>query len=366
MLLKQITPCGLDLCDASPNFLQSGFWARFKSAFGWRPYAFLLETDCEPPSPVLVIVRKIAFGACFAYIPWGPACRVLPPPSFLLDAISSIKKFLPKNVVFLRVDLPHAVDENLRESYAKKQFILSKAEVQPSCTVVINLEETLENILKKMKSKWRYNIRLGERKTKVTLALKNEDFNEDGGEKTKKSLEALEIFYALLKETSARDGIAVHNFEYYKTLFKIKNSASKTDCLSLNADVRLYIAYFEEKPVAAVITLFRGEEAVYLYGASSSTGRESMASYALQWRAVTDAKEFGAKRYDFFGIPPSDAPGHPMAGLYRFKTGFGGEIIRRIPSFDRPFKPLMYAAFSCAETFRKNLRDLKKSVLRRL
>ncbi|MCL2068259.1 MAG: peptidoglycan bridge formation glycyltransferase FemA/FemB family protein, partial [Treponema sp.] len=73
-----------------------------------------------------------------------------------------------------------------------------------------------------------------------------------------------------------------------------------------------------------------------------------------------DAKEAGCIYYDLFGIPPDDNPTHPMAGLYRFKTGFGGQIIHRPGSWDFPYKPAIYCLFNIAEALRKKIRDKKK------
>jgi lipid II:glycine glycyltransferase (peptidoglycan interpeptide bridge formation enzyme) len=118
--------------------------------------------------------------------------------------------------------------------------------------------------------------------------------------------------------------------------------------------------------LAGIVTLFRGGEGVYLYGASSNLHRNLMAPYALQWKAMQDARESGCSFYDLFGIPPSDNPDHPMAGLYRFKTGFigdngaGGRIIHRPGSWDYPCRPLLTFCFKGAEKLRKKLRDLKK------
>jgi lipid II:glycine glycyltransferase (peptidoglycan interpeptide bridge formation enzyme) len=122
----------------------------------------------------------------------------------------------------------------------------------------------------------------------------------------------------------------------------------------------LYTAEHEGDTIAAIVVLFRGKQATYLYGASSNLKRSLMAPYALQWRAMQDAKALGCTQYDLYGIPPDENPDHPMAGLYRYKTGFGGRIIRRPGSWDYPYKPALCALFSGAEYLRKKARDRRK------
>jgi lipid II:glycine glycyltransferase (peptidoglycan interpeptide bridge formation enzyme) len=196
-----------------------------------------------------------------------------------------------------------------------------------------------------MKSKWRYNIRLGGKK----LVIKRAD--EAG----------IETFYELFRETAARDGIALHGIQYYKKLFALAADYAKmNNPPAQKPDLRLYLAEYENKAIAGIITLFFGDTGTYLYGASSNQYRNMMAPYALQWQAMQDAKNAGCKEYDLFGIPPDDNPAHPMAGLYRFKTGFGGLIIHRPGSFDYPYKPFIYVLFRFAEKIRKSFRDLKK------
>ena len=108
------------------------------------------------------------------------------------------------------------------------------------------------------------------------------------------------------------------------------------------------------------MTLFRGREAVYLYGASSDKKRGLMAPYALQVKAMEEAKAAGCEEYDLFGIPPDEDPSHPMAGLYRFKTGFGGRIIHSPGSWDYPCRSVFYRLFRFAEALRRRVRILKK------
>ena len=77
-----------------------------------------------------------------------------------------------------------------------------------------------------------------------------------------------------------------------------------------------------------------------------------MPNYALQWRAILHAREAGFATYDLFGVPPADDPTHPMHGLYRFKTGFGGRLVHRAGSWDVVTRPMRYGAYHFAERIR--------------
>jgi lipid II:glycine glycyltransferase (peptidoglycan interpeptide bridge formation enzyme) len=337
--IASIKSADIAACDNAQIFLQSSMWAEFKSRFGWEYKAFLISYEGNTSSPLLVLSRALGFS--FAYIPWGPQL----PDNFptenrakvLAELAKKLKSLLAPNTVFIRFDPPWLVTDNENALLLSAGLKCAAATVQAPDTVHIDLTPPCEEILAQMKSKWRYNISLSDKKE---VKIKNVDVQE------------LEIFYNLLKETAVRDGIAVHSFDYYKTLFEI--------CHNRNLELRLYTAVHENDNLAAIVVLFFGTCATYLYGASSNIKRNLMAPYALQWKAMQDAKKAGCREYDLFGIPPDDNPDHPMSGLYRFKTGFGGQIIRRSGSWDYPYKPLFYRSFNFAETIRKKIRDKKK------
>ncbi|MCL2804523.1 MAG: peptidoglycan bridge formation glycyltransferase FemA/FemB family protein [Treponema sp.] len=333
--INEIKEAPLDVCKGSETFLQSAMWGEFKSRFGWSAKAFLICLQKES-FPLLVLCRRLAPGFSFAYIPWGPEFPMsfnhAEKPKAAAEIAKKIKPFLTHNTVFARFEPAWENDKLEIGDWAgfKKGTV-----VQAPDTVIVDLATSCEEILARMKPKWRYNISLA--------AKKGVQVNVTGD---------LETFYNLLKETALRDGISVHNFNYYKTLFEICEKQEKET-------LRLYTASHENDTLAAIVVLFRGKDAVYLYGASSNEKRNLMAPYALQWRAMLDAKEALCLNYDLFGIPPNEDPNHPMAGLYRFKTGFGGKIIRRAGSRDYPYNPFLYTLFSIAEKLRKNI--LKRS-----
>ncbi|GHV74450.1 peptidoglycan bridge formation protein FemAB [Spirochaetia bacterium] len=348
---RGIIPADIARCDEAASFLQSGFWGSFKARFGWNARAFLVGWDCSGvpvERPLLVIRRPLAFGFSFAYVPWGPE---LPGDTddakrneFLRELAEALQALLPENTAFIRFDPPwYTAGAETPAPPIYPPFSRSAADVQPPDTVLVDLRPAEEDILKQMKPTWRHNIRLAEKR---------------GVRVWYTGAEGLEIFYALFRETAKRDGISIHSIGYYQILF--------AHCAEYpGQELRLYVAEHEEaegsrKTLAAIIVLFRKNAATYLYGASSNEDRNLMPGYALQWKAMTDAKAAGCTQYDLFGIPPHAAPNHPMAGLYRFKTGFGGTIIHRPGSWDFTYKPLAWRLFSVAEALRKGLRTLKK------
>lgn len=336
------------------HFLQTDFWASFKEAHGWKPlrvYGSYKPKDylsqwtgnnaaCFTCSILMRSVSLPVVGqVSLAYIPMGVELSQTPEimseslvyGRFLSDFSYSLRSFLGKNTLCIRFDIPvdlYSLEE--RDSYRRTiPCGFAPDNIQPPDTVLVDLTASLEEILARMKSKWRYNIRLAEKK---------------GVQVRQASLEEIDVFYDLYRTTSQRDGIAIHHKDYYRDLLERGQGDSV-------AKVDLYIASYGDEPLAAIITLLAGTEAVYLYGASSNSHRNLMPAYLLQWKAMEAARAAGCRVYDMYGIPPTDDENHPMHGLYRFKTGFGGQVVHRPGSLDIPLSPL-YKLYVSGERLR--------------
>ena len=392
------------------SFLQTPFWCQFKAAHGWKYKRFSLqikypnlqleESDCshnpssneieEKTVEVAVLSRSFAKGLfSIAYIPLFPQLpyectpieiidkafeencdevgvikqEIITPVTqaiefahYLQDIGFALKPFLPKNTIAIRFDPDVSffdIDERdffnygiKTVSYAdklklKKNFV----DIQPPDTSIIDLTLTEDEILSNMHSKWRYNIRLSEKKGVVIHKYTRNDVNLS---------KKIDRFYELTKETNARDGNSSHAKSYYLDL--ISRSAKNLE--SNNAEdkesplITLYIAEHEGEEIASIMTLFSKDEAIYLYGASSNHKRNLMPNHLLQWTAIKDAKNYGSKCYDFYGMSPEGKDEkHPMHGLYMFKSNFGGQNIHRTGSWDVPTK-WIYFPYSFAEKLR--------------
>lgn len=343
--LPVIVTAGPDKIKEGSSLFQSGFWASFKSFFGWKPYYFLINNK-----NLIALVRSFKGLFSICYIPYAPDFEDREHISFIAG---ELKKHLPGKCLFIRFDLPWEIEdlsapeivsetdtaefsdnagrtEKSSADYLNK-LVKSSVDIQPPSTVILDLVQDEEEILKGMKSKTRYNIRLSARKG-VTVK--------------RYGIEALEEWYDIYRVTAERDKIALHSFEYYKKLFLL--AAGEKD----SPDLRIYMAEADGENIAGIITSFYNGKAVYLYGASLNSRRETMPAYSLQWKAIQDAAAAGCLSYDFFGIPPEDDPSHPMHGLYRFKTGFGGRIVHKYGCYDYKLNKTAYSLYRLAEQIR--------------
>ncbi|MEI8095852.1 MAG: peptidoglycan bridge formation glycyltransferase FemA/FemB family protein [Spirochaetales bacterium] len=317
----EVEPCEPATLDTAASFLQTSWWAAFKGQHGWKSLAFrvqLVDGGLTREFPLSVLLRRLPLGLTLAY---APHAAVTAPEAVALG--SALKRHLPRSTLCVRWDL---LGEVATEGAPTNLKGLQKppADVQPPDTVIVPLLPD-DALLAGMHKKTRYNIGLAEKKG-VTVE--------------KAGVEGLADWYALYRETAERDRISIHTEAYYRDLF------------SQAPDLALWLARFEGKLLAGNIVLVHGFTATYLYGASSNEHRNLMAPYALQAAAMRDARERGATEYDLFGIPPTDDENHPMHGLYRFKTGFGGRVVHRLGAWDSVHRPLEWLLWTRADAAR--------------
>jgi lipid II:glycine glycyltransferase (peptidoglycan interpeptide bridge formation enzyme) len=364
-MLKQIDVKDISELYETPIVQQTAFWSAVKNKLGVSTLAidykanstdlFEKETDNRIiASDVLIIIQQINRDYCIAYVPYGPE---LEPDEemqgrFLEELSESIRPFLPDNCIMIRYDLcwkSYWTDEDnfdssgnwLGEPGVKSQEMLfnfntigwnfrkASFNILPSNTVFLNLNDGAENLLKQMKSKTRYNIGLSRRK---------------GVQIRTAGMESIPVWYRLYQETARRNGIVVNDIKYFEAIL-----SAASENTGSQADVKLLIAEWENKPLAAMFLIISDKRGSYLYGASSDLNRNLMATYALQWEAINISIRRGCTEYDMFGVSPNSDPSHPLYGLYKFKLGFGGHIFHSLGCWDYPLIENRYFAFRSFE-----------------
>jgi lipid II:glycine glycyltransferase (peptidoglycan interpeptide bridge formation enzyme) len=231
-----------------------------------------------------------------------------------IDKLTSIEQKLielcrQEKCLFIQLETYNLISS--RQIFSNKHFKnwYYKKFITPY-TAIIDLSKTTEQILADMKPKWRYNIKLAEKKEIKVVEVDKSDDN-------------IKIFYDLMLETTSRDGFSWNKNVYYTTFLKtIKNS-------------NLLIAYKNDKPIAAWIFVFDKEVSIYYYWASTNdiNYRNLMAPYLLQWTAIKKAKEFWSKYYDFLWIATPWEINSSLAWVTDFKLKLTKDIVKISDSY---------------------------------
>ncbi len=300
------------------NIHQTSMWADFQAQVPSRGKASIYGLkDGDKLRAVAVFVRqRLPMGLCWYFVPRGPLLGDDKDFRALMDGFARLAR--QGKCVFVRVEPP--CDEcSFLEKWGRK----AHAHYFPGHTIFVDLNQSEEDILKQMRPKGRYNIKVATKR----------------GVKIRKSRDASE-FFKIFQETTARDGFQGHNQEYYQAMLD-----------SLGENVELYLAELKGSIIAGIIVTFYKDTAIYYFGASSDEHRNSMAPYLLQWEAMSDAKQRGCKTYDLFGVAPEGDTKHPWAGITKFKEKFGGERKSYAKAREKVLKPFWYWVMRARKVF---------------
>jgi lipid II:glycine glycyltransferase (peptidoglycan interpeptide bridge formation enzyme) len=301
----------------SGAFLQSSEWADFQEAAGARVLRYMDEGACLAN----VILRPLPFGQTAAAIMRGPIFSRA--QDNLGDLLSAIKK---TGAITLQVDpLTATRPPGTKPFHARS----------PQTTLLLDLRQTEEVLLAAMHEKKRYNIRYAER-AGVTVRR--------GG------VELFPELWALLEAAATRDRFRTHPKQYYETMLRVLTGDPRK---TQRTTAQILLAEYQGKAVAGMILVTFGKTATYLHGGSANEYRNIMAPHLLQWEAIRFAKSWGYEAYDFWGIAPEKAVDHPLAGVTRFKRGFGGTTWHAPDSFELPLREPWYTIYALVRQIRK-------------
>ncbi len=313
------------------SLLQTWQWGEFQRAAGFKIWRLGVENNGKLVGAATILKYDMPRGKWYLYSPRFLLTNVEVAEIFFKE----IKKIAEKEkCIFLRIDpLISEGELNLKKNFEKicEEFSAVKApkEIQPKNTIIVDLKKDEEEILKRMKSKTRYNIRLSKRKgVSIRQSVEQKD---------------VEAFYKIAKETSSRDKFFVHEKKYYGALVQV---------LSSGDFAKLFIAEYEGKIFAVNINSFYKDTAVYLHGASSNEHRNLMAPHLLQWEAMLEAKRRGIAHYDLGGVAPKNSPKHSWTGITKFKEGFGGKRIDYVGAWDIVYNKFWYNVIKAVLKFK--------------
>lgn len=331
------------------HFLQSWEWGEVKAQTGWHAerYIVCLPGHDKPftafqflwRQPLRYLPLRVAYVPKGPLLDWSNESAV----TLALDAVEIVTN--ARRTIFVKMDPDVRSDgeigQTLQAMLSQRGWCFSREQIQFQNTAISMLpshpdpapddECVAQSLLLPLKSKWRYNIRLAQRRG-ITI--------RQGGPADFRS------FYDLYAETSTRDQFLIRPFSYYKTLWQTFLDAQEQP--ENPAGGALFLAEHEEEdsPVAGVFLTRYAEQAVYFNGASSQHRRRDMPNHLLQYEALRWSLEQGCTHYDWWGAPTDlDDPEDDMQGVWNFKRGFGPEFAPHIGAWDWPQSKKAYRLY---------------------
>jgi lipid II:glycine glycyltransferase (peptidoglycan interpeptide bridge formation enzyme) len=286
-------------------FMQSWAWADFKELEGYKTFRYGLFLN-----------EKLVGGGIFYFYPHSsnanlliaPAAPLLP-PTLAEEGLELLKE---KAAVLAR-ELG-AIAFRIEPLWTEKPtyltgFVRAPVDLLPSETLLIDLRPTEAERLVAMKPKGRYNLRLSLRRGVET------EFTTDS--------QAIPLFYDIFWETVKRQQFFGEPYGFFINLCQTLFAAKMAE---------IGFARWRGTVLAAILVVYWGNRATYLYGGRSFEHPEVMAPYALHWAAMQRAKAQGCTVYDFYGFT-RDA-NHGYAKFSQFKSQFGGVPVTTIGAHD--------------------------------
>lgn len=300
--------------NGASGFMQCSFWAAYKQSMGVKVYRVGLYDDDRLSAGATVMKYHLMDGYNYLYVPQGPVMQYEKEDGckFFNSLISEFNKLVDKETVFLRIE-PRIFDV---KPYMKL-FIKSGYDNQPSSSLIADLRQSEDDLLRGMKQKGRYNIKIAERNGIIVKS-----FGDKSG---------LDVFYELYARSQLRNGVKPKPVDYFVRMWEAGRDS-----------LRIFVAYFGEVPVATALVVLFGKEATYFFGGSSGEHREKMASFKLHREIMKWLRAGGFEKYDLWGVVPETMKDHSWYGFSKFKRSFGGEEVSYIGAYDFVYNKSVY------------------------
>lgn len=135
---------------------------------------------------------------------------------------------------------------------------------------------------------------------------------------------------------------------------------AQANALLPTKDAALYLATVEEdgteKVASADFVLADESTVLFMHNGTDTAYYKTGVNVIMQVQIVHDACEQHKRSCDFYGIAPKDSgPDHPWAGFSAFKRSFGGGYRHYLGTWEKPIKPLQYAAYDLARNIANKL-----------
>jgi lipid II:glycine glycyltransferase (peptidoglycan interpeptide bridge formation enzyme) len=323
-------------------FLQSWNWGNLHEAYySKKVERYKIVQNDKKVGILQVLYEKSRFGD-IAYIPRGPVID-WDNDALVKVVLSKIKSFFcKKDVAMIRLDPQISHESKSTKAFEVAGFKSGILTIQAENPWIIDIENRNNEEL----FDW-----MGEHDMRSKVPNYIRGSVRKGCEiKQAKSQEEVEIFLGMLQQLSKSIDVNLGDPDYIREMYR-----------KMDGDFKVFIGYYKNKPVVSAGIMMYGNEASYLYGASTPDLGNSNASYLLQWRAITHARDLNLDKYNFWGVLVGDdyQKGNEGYGYSYFKRSFGGYVNTLIKPQEYACKNISFFLIRLQQRYRKFILESK-------
>lgn len=242
------------------------------------------------------------------YRPLGPLsiAKIQRPQSLDLDWLRVFRK--------QHKTLTAYIEPGLTTPLPSKKIGISVEPFAHSCTSLIDLHPSEQNILNSFSQKTRYNI---------VHSLKKDDLKIETTQLGKLTQTQLAEFFTLHSQWSKQKHVIGYSTQLLNAI--LKSFAKSGD---------LHLAYRGDQLIATLLVLYHDSVGTYWAAFASPLGYKSFAPTLLTWVALQTAKTNKCQIFDFGGIYDPRYPKmyKKWQGFTKFKSGFNPAVISYPPT----------------------------------
>jgi lipid II:glycine glycyltransferase (peptidoglycan interpeptide bridge formation enzyme) len=288
---------------------QSSLWARTKSVVGFRAIRIIVRQAGEIVGGAQILIHRFPLIGGYGYVAMGPVVRSGHPElaKLLLEELNRVAR---RQIVHYLVVQPPWGGQAFADQLCDRGFFPTSRTVAPSATLLIDLTDSLDEILAGMKAKTRQKFRRSERSGLVV---------REGTERD------IPVFHRLLVATSKRHNFSPSPEAYYGEVWRSLNP---------RGFVQLFLAEVESESVTALFVICFGDTMTEWRVGWDGRHGHLHPNEVIRWAAIKWAKCHGYRYYDIGGIHRtvarimSQGAALPdgMASRNHFKLQFGGKL----------------------------------------
>jgi lipid II:glycine glycyltransferase (peptidoglycan interpeptide bridge formation enzyme) len=263
------------------HYAQSTLWAAIKARSGWRPIRVQVRDEDRILAGAQVLVRSWRGAGGIGYVPKGPLLDGdAIGAGMLVDALRRVAA--TRRLRYMAVQ-PPINDFGLERALADAGFRRNTEIGTHHATVRLDLSRPPTELLARMRKSTRANVRRAQQRGIVVRDGRPGD---------------LDTLYRLLDVASRRKGFPIPPRDYYDHLWST---------FTRTGHARLFVAESDGEAVSAQLAIPFGDSLFTHVTAWSGSHAAAMPNEALEWHAITWAKDHGFRYYDFEGIDPTIA-----------------------------------------------------------